>query len=272
MAYKELWMNKKYNRGPLFALEVLRIIIGILFIGFWVETLSNAKIAFLVVLPITGVILFLFSHNIQKFYQRIERRFIFNLNERQIVEEDKQKLKNLAQNKIHTGLEAWDAHIVEMDVNPLAKFVGVPLIDLAWREQYGINIAYIKRGEQLIHVPGRHNRLLPYDRAGIIASDDQLKEFKPMFDNTEPVQINEMEIGDITLQTLHVDEHNKLKGKTITDSGIRQLTNGIIIGIERDGERILNPDSTTVLEWDDILWIVGDRKKILALSNPQKQK
>lgn len=272
MAYKELWMNKKYNRGPLFALEVLRIIIGILFIGFWVETLSNAKIAFLVVPPITVVILFLFSRNIQKFYQRIERRFIFNLNEREIVEEDKQKMKNMARNEIDTGLEAWDAHIVEMEVNPLAKFVGIPLVDLAWREKYGINIAYIKRGDQLIHVPGRHNRLLPYDRAGIIASDDQMTEFKPVFDSTEPGKINEMEIGDIALQTLHVDEHNKLKGQTIRDSGIRQLTNGIIIGIERNGERILNPESTTVLEWDDILWIVGDRKKIIALSNPQKAK
>lgn len=272
MAYKELWMNKKYNRGPLFALEVLRIIIGILFIGFWVETLSNAKIAFLVVPPITVVILFLFSRNIQKFYQRIERRFIFNLNEREIVEEDKQKMKNMARNEIDTGLEAWDAHIVEMEVNPLAKFVGIPLVDLAWREKYGINIAYIKRGDQLIHVPGRHNRLLPYDRAGIIASDDQMTEFKPVFDSAEPGKINEMEIGDIALQTLHVDEHNKLKGQTIRDSGIRQLTNGIIIGIERNGERILNPESTTVLEWDDILWIVGDRKKIIALSNPQKAK
>lgn len=272
MAYKELWMNKKYNKGPLLALEILRILIGILFIGFWVETLSSARVAFLIAIPVTILLLILFSRNIQKFYQRIEQRFIFNLNEREIVEENKQKLQNLAKNKIHTGLEAWDAHIVEMEVNPLAKYVGIPLMDLAWREQYGVNIAYIKRGSQLIHVPGRHNRLLPYDRAGIIASDEQLKEFKPVFDNTEPIQINEMDIGDITLQTLHVDEHNRLKGQTIRDSGIRQLTNGIIIGIERDGERILNPESATVLEWDDILWIVGEKKKILALSNRQKQK
>lgn len=274
-AYKELWMNKKYNRGPLLALEILRIIIGVLFIGFWVQTLASFKIAFLTVIPVTGLILILFSRNIQKFYDRIERRFIFNLNEREEQEKDKvlkENLQKLPQTRIDTGLEAWDAHIVEMEVNPLATYVGIPLVDLAWRESYGINIAYIRRGEQLIHVPGRHNRLLPYDRAGIIATDDQLKVFKPVFDSTEPIRIDSMAIIDITLQTLHVDEHNRLKGKTIRDSGIRQLTNGIIIGIERDGERILNPESTTVLEWDDILWIVGDRKKIAEISSPQKPK
>jgi CPA2 family monovalent cation:H+ antiporter-2 len=37
------------------------------------------------------------------------------------------------------------------------------------------------------------------------------------------------------------------------------------VGIERNGQRILNPDSTTIFEWDDIVWIVGDRKKIEEL-------
>ena len=35
-----------------------------------------------------------------------------------------------------------------------------------------------------------------------------------------------------------------------------------VIGIERNNQRILNPDSGTVFEWDDVVWLVGDRKKI----------
>lgn len=62
-----------------------------------------------------------------------------------------------------------------------------------------------------------------------------------------------------------VDEHNKLKGKTIRDSGIRERTNGLIVGIERNNERILNPNSTTIFEWDDIVWIVGKEKKYKCL-------
>jgi CPA2 family monovalent cation:H+ antiporter-2 len=63
-----------------------------------------------------------------------------------------------------------------------------------------------------------------------------------------------------------VDEHTRLKGKTIRNSGIRERTNGLVVGIERNKERILNPDSNTVFEWGDIVWIVGERKKIQKLN------
>ena len=51
-------------------------------------------------------------------------------------------------------------------------------------------------------------------------------------------------------------------GKSIRESQIREKTHGIIVGIERNGKRILNPESHWILESDDILWIAGDRKKI----------
>jgi CPA2 family monovalent cation:H+ antiporter-2 len=35
---------------------------------------------------------------------------------------------------------------------------------------------------------------------------------------------------------------------------------GLVVGIERKGRRILNPESTEVIEKDDLLWIVGDEK------------
>jgi CPA2 family monovalent cation:H+ antiporter-2 len=62
-----------------------------------------------------------------------------------------------------------------------------------------------------------------------------------------------------------VDEHTKLKGQTIRDSALRERTRGLVVGIERKGERILNPDSATVMEWGDIIWIVGERKRIQRL-------
>jgi ATP-dependent Lon protease len=51
-------------------------------------------------------------------------------------------------------------------------------------------------------------------------------------------------------------------GKSIRESQIREKTHGIIVGIERNGKRILNPESHLVLEDSDILWIAGEKKKI----------
>ncbi len=50
--------------------------------------------------------------------------------------------------------------------------------------------------------------------------------------------------------------------KSIRESMIREKTHSIIVGIERDGERILNPNSNLILQSDDILWLAGNKKKI----------
>ncbi|RZJ24233.1 MAG: hypothetical protein EOO48_14700, partial [Flavobacterium sp.] len=59
-------------------------------------------------------------------------------------------------------------------------------------------------------------------------------------------------------------------GKNIRESKLREKTNGLIVGLERRGKRILNPDSAMVLEQDDILWIVGDKKLLAKLTRDSR--
>ena len=268
IAYKELWLNKKYNRGPLLMIEIGRVVIGLLLIAFWVYRLASTQIAILVGIPVTIIILFIFSQRIKRLYNRIEHRFVTNLNEREMAGANDDALVagvQRARENMQSSLDSWDVHIVEMEVNPQAAYIGRTLAELAWREIFGINIVYIKRGERLIHVPGRNNMLLPYDQVGVIGTDEQMKVFKPVFDAAENSGPVNADTNDIVLQKILVDEHTKLKGRDIRSSGLREKTNGLVIGIERNNKRILNPDSVTVLEWGDILWIVGERKKIQQL-------
>lgn len=268
LKYKELWLDKKYSRGPLLVLEISRVIIGLLIIGFWVYRLFSAIVAILVAVPIIIIVLVLFSQRIQKFYQRLEGRFLSNLNARELAEVEDSIPENLLTKHFtpQSELSPWDAHMVDLEVNQNADYIGKTLEELSWREQYGINIAYIKRGDKLIYAPSRYNKLLPFDRIGIIATDEQMQHFKPIFDATESLDIVENNVEDIVVQKIVVDENNKLKGLTVKDSGIRERTNGLIIGIERNDQRILNPNSFTVFEWGDIVWIVGERKKIQKLN------
>ena len=59
-------------------------------------------------------------------------------------------------------------------------------------------------------------------------------------------------------------------GKTIRDSQIREKTKAMVVGIERNGKRFLNPDSSLVLEENDILWIVGSKKMLQQFFNDRK--
>lgn len=284
IAYKELWIDKKYNHGPLLMVEIIRNIAGILLVGFWVSRLFSTTVAILTAMPVIIIVLILFSKRIQKFYQRLEGRFLSNLNARETAAAKGAALpaenlllqqfsppKESANRRTQSDLSPWDAHLVDLAVPQHAGYSGRTLAELAWREHYGVNIAYIRRGDRLIYAPGRNDKLLPFDHAGIIATDDQMQAFKPVFEAMENISPADHNIDDVILQKIVVDEHTKLRGLTVRSSGIRERTNGLVVGIERNNARMLNPDSSTVFEWGDIVWIVGERKRIQGLSGGFKQ-
>lgn len=267
LAYKELWLDKQYNRGPLLVLEIFRLVVGVLIIWFWVSNLFSATVAIVIAVPSIVLVYTIFSKKIQQFYQRIEGRFLVNLNAREMAAAGEGSVSADVYQKnveLQSNLAPWSAHIVHLVVSQQAEYIGKNLIELAWREKYGVNIAYIKRGDKLIHAPGRDEKLYPFDQVGIIATDEQMQVFKPVFEAAEPVG-NGVTINDISLQKIVVDEFTKLRGMSIRNSGIRERTQGLIIGIERGNQRMLNPDSNTVFEWGDIVWVVGDRRKIAEL-------
>lgn len=252
LSYRNLWLDKKYNHGPLVMLEVVRNMLLVVLVGFMVTQLFSTMAALVAILPVIVVVLLVFARRLNSFYARIEKRFLSNLNQREQM-----------QGSATGDLTPWDAHIAYFIMPPESTVVGKSLMDLAWREQYGINIAYIERGSILIPAPERTDVLYPFDKIAVIGTDVQLEQFRRILESAILPARNGQE--EITLTRVIVDEHIAVRGKTLRNSGIREATNGLIVGIERKGRRILNPDSTTIFEWEDIVWIVGDRKKIEEL-------
>lgn len=252
VAYRNLWLDKKYNHGPLVMLEVGRNVLFVVLVGFMVNQLFNRMIALVAILPVILIVLLVFARRLNSFYARIEKRFLSNLNQR-----DQIKLSS------SSDLSPWDAHMAFFTIPAESTVVGKALQDLAWREQFGINIAYVERGSITIKAPARTEVLYPFDEIAVIGTDVQLEQFRTVLESaTLPSKNGEEEI---TLNKIIVDNHTALRGKTIRASCIREITNGVVVGIERNGQRILNPASDTVFEWDDIVWIVGDQKKIEEL-------
>ncbi|WP_153798048.1 cation:proton antiporter domain-containing protein [Foetidibacter luteolus] len=250
-AYTQLWLDSKYNHGPLVLLEVSRNIIAVLLLGFLLRRLFSVQVAFVGALIVMPIILYIFRQKLEKFYNRIQTRFLHNLNQKEIEENAK-------------SLNFWDAHIVDFTVGAHADFTGKTLEELAWREQYGINVAFIDRAGKILHAPSRFEKLFPYDRIGVLATDQQLQQFKPVIEgiNVSWMNMPEEDTENIGLMSIVIDEHTRLKGQSIRRSGIREKTDGLVVGIERNNERILNPASDTVFEWDDVVWLVGNRRKI----------
>lgn len=249
-AYAHLWLNKKYTRGPLIAIEMFRVILGIFFVGLLMYEFFDTWIATLFALVLVILVMVIFSRKLQSFYNKLETRFMLNLNARE---------------NSTLNILPWDTHLTEITVAPESKLIGKTLVELKMREQYGINIAMIERGKINISTPSRDERLYPHDKLLLIGTDEELANVKHLFDGIADENLTSFPKQDMSLQKIVVNSSSKIYGQSIRESGIREQTQGLVVGIERKGERILNPDSNLIFENEDIVWIVGNNKKIPEL-------
>ena len=246
---QELMKVRKYQ-GPIIVLVFFRIALSLFYMGFVLNEFFSPIIAFIAL--VIGIVLYiLFPKKLHAFYNKIECHFIKNFNDREITKQSKRQ----------NVLSPWDGHMADFVIATASNLAGKTLDELKIREQFGINIASIKRGEITINIPIRTERLFPGDEINIIGTDEQVKLFKNYLDKNEIDAPETLVKEDIILQQLELKNRICI-GKSIRDSQIREKTHGIIVGIERNGKRILNPESHWILESDDILWIAGDRKKI----------
>lgn len=151
-----------------------------------------------------------------------------------------------------------------MVVSPDSHLVTHSLAQSRLKENFGVTVALIERGSRQIVAPGREDLLLPYDRVYLIGNEDNLVSARLMIESPAPqVEVHgQIQPEDYTLLPMEVDSITELAGKSIRESGLRESIQGLIVGIERDGQRYLSPDSSMILNTRDRLWVVGNRKLI----------
>ncbi len=251
--YSALWLKGRSSRGPLVLLEAVRIGIAVFFLGILLHLYIETWLALVITVVVIGTVIVVFSSRLQTFYSRLETRFLGNLYERE-TESAKPEIV------------PWDGHLAEVSVAPESPLVGQTLTELGIREQYGANIALIERGEQHILSPTGNQRVYPNDKLLLIGTDDQLQKVKELaslkdttYDNGDGIK-EHMELRAVTIKP-----DSTLLGKTIRSSHMRERTKSLVVGIERNGQRFLNPDPAMTLELNDVVWIVGDKRLISLL-------
>jgi CPA2 family monovalent cation:H+ antiporter-2 len=249
----ELLKNKKHH-GPIFVLTFIRMLIGLFFIGMMLNNFFAPGIAILAFV-FSVLLILLFPKRINKLYLKIENRFVKNYNQREL------SVKKINRN----NLSPWDGHLANFLIVPESDLVGKPLEEIKIREEIGVNIAYIKRGNLHINVPTKYEKLYPNDEIFVIGTDIQVQEFRDYLIKHEVEAIQDEE-SDIILQQFEL-ENQEFIGKTIKESELREQTKGLVVGVEHNGRRILNPESNFILSKNDIVWVVGDRKKVALFFN-----
>ena len=249
-AYQHLWLNRKQLRGPLVMVELARVLIAVLMLAILVNQFFSTGWALILAITIFSIAIVVFRRKLQHFYGRVEQRFFTNLNQRDA-------------RKKRPELAPWDMHLAEIPLREDSIAIGRSLLELQLREKFGVNVALIERGERSIPVPSREERLLPGDNLLLIGTDEQLAAVNkaldtPLAENGTPG----LEKEDIRLGHYRVLPQSPLVGRTIRESGIREKAFALVTGIERNEQRIPNPESTVRFESNDLLWLVGNGERI----------
>jgi CPA2 family monovalent cation:H+ antiporter-2 len=157
----------------------------------------------------------------------------------------------------------WDQHLSELIVGPDSPLAGMTLGQIGPQESFGVMVAAIDRGKRRLLAPKAGDQVFPLDRLQVLGSEDGIERIRRLAELTEPPIIDEM---PLKLQSVVLIPGSPVVGRTLRESDIRSLVDGLVVGVEREGFRQLSPSADLRLEAGDRLWIVGDPDKIPRLN------
>lgn len=261
--FQQLWLDSKYNRGPLVSLVILRIILCIGLVMLPVARLLNAAVGIVLAIAATVIVIVILSKRLKRQSILMERHFFSNLTARELEYERKAPINQRFANHL---LER-DLHLADFEVKQNSPSMGKTLKELNFRQKCNVNIVTIIRGEKRINIPGGEERLYPFDKLVVVGADDDLEHFRQyLVERYKTAQTGKEDTNEVNMEQFTIAESSRLIGRTILESGIRDKAACLVIGIERGETSIKNPSPTTVFEEGDIVWIVGEHDKVLRLS------
>ena len=268
--FRQLWKDNKMNRAPLCFTVVVRFVLAMGFVFYICNSLTHFTNALVAVIAIVLVTLMLWSRQLKKRSIRMERLFMQNLHSRDI----KAQVYGHKRPLYEGHLLDRDIHISDFDVPEDSSWAGMTLAELKLASRFGVNVSSILRGRQRINIPSGDARIFPGDKIQVIGSDDQLTTFSNALNtNLQPEDVN-IEKREMKLRQLVVSKKGCFYGKTLSESGIRDVYGCMAVGIEEGKENLSPLSPKHKFEKDDTIWVVGENDDLERLmeANMTEQK
>jgi len=189
---------------------------------------------------------------LEKSYSWFEAQLVKNI---KMMPTKYQKYKELA---------PWETHFVEMEVGNKSPFINKTLTESKIRERFGVNIVAIYHGHNVIFAPRGNVLIHDSDKIIVLGTDEQIERIKHKVTVMSQDSDFTPQLDNFVLKPILIDKYNKMVSKTIRSSKLREQLNGLVVGLERGNNRVLNPDPDTIIQVDDLLLVVAvEWKKIL---------
>lgn len=243
----------------------LLFVLGLGFLTAARDYLPNTAI---LVFAITGVIIIviLLQRQLIHVNSRFEVLFLESFQEdlRTAAEECRKGL--FAEIKEHAP---WPVEIGDVVMPARAVQAGKRIRDLDLREQFGVNVLALGRGDKMVFDPvpnapvfGEDRLVLVGDREGIVAAKAAVLEQETSVPSAELIQWREQ----FALQEVHLEPGSELSGRTLAGAGVRKKYGVTVVGIQRHSRREMRPEPDAVIRGGDVLLVAGEPGRIQAFA------
>ena len=249
---REMFDTYRFSQAVVIPVLVLRYFVAIFSVGVIMAGYVDVAVGFLMVLAIIVVAVVLFSRRADGFYSQIEEHFTKNFNSRQ------------AQASFHipSGMENEFA-MERYRMTPASPLAGKTLQEADIRVRYGANIVTIERGDKIIDMPAKTEIMMPYDVLTVIGTEEQVSAIRSDIEKEADMLVHDHSDHEMHMYRYHVEAGGPLCGMQISTSSLATKHHAMVIAIERDGKRIVNPSRHTIFQHDDLLWFVSPEQLTL---------
>ena len=261
--WKRLWVESSINRIPLLSTIVVRFMIALGFIFYICNFLSRFTDALMISIGIVAVLLIIVSRRTKKRSIKMERLFIRNLRSRDIEAQVKGTKRPLYEGHLLDR----DIHISEFEVPEDSTWCGHTLRELNLRQRFGIDMSSIYRGSRRINIPNGDTTIFPCDKLQIIGNDEQTQKFNNALQTELVPEDLDIEKREMKLRQLVISGKSEFCGKTLSESGIRDKYDCMVVGLEEGLESLTKISPSYTFQKGDIIWIVGEEAALQKIMN-----
>lgn len=256
--FKALWAESTYNRPALVFTILVRLAVASAFVFYICNYLTRFTNALMISIAVAAVALMVISRSLKKRSIRMERMFMRNLRSREIEAEVMGRKRPLYEGKLLDR----DIHIADFEVPEDSLWAGKTLRQLELRSRYGVHVSSILRGIQRINIPKGSTIVFPCDRIQAIGSDEQLTALSSAIGREVRPQDPDIEKREMKLRQAVISGGGAFAGKTMKESGIRDVYNCMVVGLEEGKENLTLVDPARRLVKGDVVWLVGEEEDL----------
>jgi len=259
--FKALWQESNGNRLPLIFTILVRGLVALSFIFYICNYLTRFTSALIISIGIVILVLIIFSRWVKHRSITLERLFIQNLRSREIEAQVHGKKRPLYEGRLLDR----DIHIAEFEVPSDSLWMGQTLKQLNLGQKYGVMISSILRGGRRVNIPDGDYIVFPHDVLQAIGSDAQFTAFSNALQKERLGEDPDLEMREMKLRQLVIGVGSPFIGKTLIESGIRDLYSCMVVGLEEGKESLSVYRPNRRFQEGDIIWVVGEKESLDAL-------